>query len=92
MHTLKPLDVEAIVAAAQETAAIVTVEEHSIVGGLGGAVAEVLLEKYELHVKFKRLGLPDIFVSQVGSQEWLLAKYGLSPEGICKSVREFVQA
>jgi transketolase len=85
MHTIKPLDTEAILAAARETAAIFTVEEHSIVGGLGSAVAETLAES-GLQVNFKRLGLPPEFTTVVGSQEYLKNIYLLSTGGITNSV------
>ena len=81
MHTLKPLDEAAIIcAAASETGAIVTVEEHSVLGGLGGAVAEVLAESGISPVRFKRIGLPSEFAKYVGSQEYLRAQYGALPE------------
>ena len=91
MHTVKPIDTEAILKAADDTGVIVTIEEHNILGGLGGAVAEVLAEGCKSHVKFKRLGLPDVNVSKIGSQQWLLAQYGLDPEGITKSVRRLIE-
>jgi transketolase len=81
MHTVKPIDREAIISAARETGAIVTVEEHNIMGGLGGAVAEVLADA-GLGVKFKRIALPDTYVHIVGSHHWLLEKFGFSPESI----------
>jgi transketolase len=87
MHTIKPLDAEAVLAAARETRAVVTLEEHSVIGGLGGAVAEVLAESGELRVPFKRLGLPSAFCSQVGTQEYLQSVYGLSVEGILHSLK-----
>ena len=87
MHTVKPLDTEAVLAAARETQAIITLEEHSVIGGLGGAVAEVLAESGELRVPFKRLGLPSEFSSYVGSQEFLKAAYGLSMDGILQSLK-----
>ena len=86
MHTLKPLDTDAVLAAARETGAIVTVEEHSIIGGLGSAVAEVLAEAGEVRVPFKRLGLPPDFSSPVGDQEYLQAASGLNVDGILKSL------
>ena len=70
MHTLKPLDTEAILQAALTTRAILTVEEHSIVGGLGSAVAEVLAEA-GVNVRFRRYGGPDRINHLVGSQEFL---------------------
>src|SRR5438094_7652964 len=78
MHTTKPLDDAEILSAAQETRGIVTLEEHSVIGGLGSAVAESLAESSKSKVPFKRLGLPSIFASEMGSQDYLRAKYGLS--------------
>ncbi len=71
MHTVKPLDAEAILAAASETSAIFTIEEHSVIGGLGGAVAEVLMEAEVRPRSFRRIGLKDTFSSIVGDQEYL---------------------
>ena len=87
MHTVKPLDVEAVTAASQETQAIITLEEHSIIGGLGSAVAEVLAESDGAKVTFKRVGLPSAFSAQVGDQEYLRTVYGLSEDGILKSLK-----
>lgn len=91
MHTLKPLDTDSVLAAARETAAIVTVEEHSVVGGLGGAVAEFLSEYGEEKTKFKRIGLPATFCDRCGSQDYLLAESGLSEESIFRSVKLFLE-
>lgn len=82
MHTVKPLDIEAVLAAARETDVIVTVEEHNIIGGLGSAVAEVLAESADAHVAFKRIGLKDLFCAQVGNQEYLQKAYSLSVDDI----------
>lgn len=92
MHTLKPLDSEAVVAAAQQTKAIITVEEHSIIGGLGSAVAEVLAELGNSHTTFRRIGIKDEFCQQVGSQEYLRGIYGLSVDGIVEVVRSLREA
>jgi transketolase len=81
MHTIKPLDAAAIRKAARETAAILTVEEHNITGGLGSAVAEVLVE--EARVPFLRHGVPDEFVP-VGPPAALYAHYKLDADGIVK--------
>jgi transketolase C-terminal domain/subunit len=62
-----------------------------VVGGLGGAVAEVLAESGELRMPFKRLGLPSVFSSHVGSQEYLRAQYGISEEGILQSLERLLQ-
>jgi transketolase len=84
LHTIKPLDKELIVACAQETGAVVTVEEHSILGGLGGAVAEVLVEN--CLVPMVRVGLKDIF-GESGTPDELLVKYGLTSENIMKAAK-----
>jgi transketolase len=86
MHTLKPLDTEAVLAAAQQTKAIITVEEHSLIGGLGSAVAEVLAELGNSHTTFRRIGIKDEFCQQVGSQEYLRGIYGLSVDGIVDAI------
>ncbi|HEV2288667.1 MAG TPA: transketolase C-terminal domain-containing protein [Candidatus Acidoferrales bacterium] len=86
MHTIKPLDTEAIVAAAKETSAIFTLEEHSIIGGLGSAVAEVLAENCERHVLFKRLGIGPMFSPMAGSQEFLRESCSLSVKGVVQTL------
>ncbi len=86
IHTIKPIDEELIIKAAQETGKIVTVEEHSVIGGLGGAVAEVLSEKCP--TKMLRIGMEDVF-GESGPAVQLLEKYGLDAEGIYKKVKAF---
>lgn len=86
IHTIKPIDEELLVKAAKETGAIVTVEEHSIIGGLGGAVAEVLGEKCP--TKMLRIGVEDTF-GESGPAVQLLEKYGLDAAGIYKKVKAF---
>ena len=78
MHTIKPIDKEAIIKAAKETGKIITVEEHNLSGGLGSAVAEVLADEGCLNVKMKRMALPDVNVHEVGSQQWLREYYHLT--------------
>src|SRR5882672_643329 len=85
MHTVKPLDVEAVSAAAHDLPLIVTLEEHSIIGGLGGAVAEVVCELGGKRATLLRLGLPGTFSSEVGGQDHLRHTYGLSPERVKKA-------
>ena len=87
LGTLKPLDEECILESAKNTKAIITVEEHSIIGGLGSAVAEVLCES-GINIPFKRLGVPSEFPERVGDQEWFLSKYNLTKEGISNSIIE----
>lgn len=91
MHTVKPLDRDAVLAAARETRAIFTIEEHSILGGLGSAVAEVLAESGEAVAIFKRFGLPSAFCHTVGAQEYLRAQYGLTPEALAKNVSSVLE-
>jgi transketolase len=91
MHTLKPLDIEAVLAAARETRAIMTVEEHSITGGLGSAVAEVLAEAEGPRVAFKRIGIPPAFSPYIGSQEYLRERHGLTADAIASSVAGVLQ-
>lgn len=86
IHTIKPIDEELIIKAAQETGKIVTVEEHSVIGGLGGAVAEVLSENCP--TKMLRIGMEDVF-GESGPAVQLLEKYGLDAEGIYKKVKAF---
>lgn len=86
IHTIKPLDQELILKAAQETGRIVTIEEHSIIGGLGGAVAELLGEKCP--TKMLRIGVEDTF-GESGPAVKLLEKYGLDAAGIYNKVKAF---
>ena len=83
-HTIKPLDGEALLAAARETGCIVTTEEHSIVGGLGAAVASVLAERCPVPVL--RHGVRDVF-GRSGKAEQVLEAYGLTPAGIVETAR-----
>ncbi|HSV73528.1 MAG TPA: transketolase C-terminal domain-containing protein [Chthonomonadales bacterium] len=90
MHTLKPLDSAAIFAACAETGGIVTVEEHTVVGGLGSAVAEVCLESGLLPRCFKRVGLRAGFSSIVGDQSYLRHCYGMDADAIATTVRALI--
>lgn len=87
IHTLKPLDTELLVNAAKETNAIVTVEEHSIIGGLGSAVAEALGEEYPVPVL--KVGVNDVF-GESGKPEELLKAYGLTAEAIVEKVKKSI--
>ncbi len=88
MSTIKPIDAGAVVAAARRCGAIVTAEEHSIIGGLGGAVAEVLAESAP--VPLVRVGIRDAFGTS-GDCEGLLRHYGLSAENIAAAVKEVMK-
>lgn len=86
--TIKPLDEELVLASAGKTGRVVTVEEHSVIGGLGSAVCDCLSEK--LPTRVKRLGMQDVF-GESGPAAELVAKYGLDAEGVFKSVKAFVK-
>ncbi len=88
MATIKPIDVECIVRAARETRCIVTAENHTILGGLGSAVAETLVENEP--VPLIRVGLQDTF-GECGTNEELLDKYGMSPKHIAKAAQEVIK-
>ncbi len=84
IHTIKPIDADILVAAAKKTGRIFTVEEHSVIGGLGSAVSEVLSEKCP--VKVTRIGIQDTF-GESGPAKDLLHKYELDAEGIYKQIK-----
>jgi len=90
MHTIKPLDRDAVTAAATETKWIFTMEEHSVEGGLGGAVAEVLAELEPTHAPLKRIGLRPEFNKVVGDQKYLKAMHGLDEEGVMKTIQPII--
>ena len=88
MHTIKPIDREAILAAVRETGKILTVEEHNVVGGLGDAVASVIAES-GMACQFRKHGIMDLF-STIGYAEDLYSFYRLDASGIADVVREFM--
>ncbi|MGH8676829.1 MAG: transketolase family protein, partial [Burkholderiales bacterium] len=89
MHTIKPFDREAVLAAAEETRGIVSAEEHRLAGGLGGAVAELL--SVERPTRMRMIGMPDEF-AMVGPIARLRAKYGMSAEAITDACRALLGA
>lgn len=91
LHTVKPLDAPALLESIAPVSAIVTVEEHTVIGGLGSAVAEVLAEaNFEKPKRFKRIGIPDVFPDKYGSQASLMAHYGITAEAITAEVRRLL--
>lgn len=86
IHTIKPLDEELVTAAAKETGKVVTVEEHSVIGGLGSAVCDVLAEKAP--TKVMKIGINDTF-GESGPAVELIKKYGLDSESIYQKIKEF---
>ncbi len=89
LHTVKPLDQGAVLKAAEETGGIITVEEHTVEGGLGSAVAEVCLEANVIPLFFHRIGLRSGFSSQVGSQSYLRKHYGLDAAALARAAADF---
>lgn len=87
IHTIKPLDEELIISAAKETGKVITVEEHSVIGGLGSAVCDVLSEKAPTPVK--KIGVYDRF-GESGPAVKLLEKYGLTADGIYTQIKEYL--
>jgi transketolase len=86
ISTIKPLDKELIIKVAKETGKVVTVEEHSVIGGLGSAVCEVLSQEFP--TKTKLIGINDTF-GQSGTPNALLEHYGLTTENIVETVKSF---
>ncbi|GAG18074.1 unnamed protein product, partial [marine sediment metagenome] len=87
-HTIKPIDEQAIIRAAKITGAVVTVEEHQITGGLGGAVAEVLSKNFPVPIEF--IGMPDKF-GESGKSNELLEKYGMKAVNMVKAVKKVIR-
>lgn len=92
IHTIEPIDKEIILKAAGETRAIMTVEEHTVLGGLGSSVAEILLENGKgVSVKFKRLGLSGMFAEGYGTYEEMKEINGLSRTHIVNAVKNLIE-
>ncbi len=91
MHTIKPLDADAVLAAARSARMLVTVEEHTLIGGLGSAVLECLADN-GVQTRVKRLGLPDAFPGEYGTQDGMLEVRGLQPPGIADAVRDALKS
>jgi len=89
MHTIKPLDRKLVVKCARDTNAVITAEEHSIIGGLGSAVAETLMDQ-GISCKFKRMGIKDVFCES-GEPKDLLEKYELNEKHIVKNVKQIIK-
>ena len=88
IHTIKPLDKDLVLQSAKKTGRVVTVEEHSVIGGLGSAVADVLAETNA--AVLKKIGVPDVF-GESGTAGQLLHKFKLDAEGIAEGVKDFVK-
>jgi transketolase len=91
VHTVKPLDREAILEAAADVPVIISVEEHTVCGGLGSAIAELVAEAdFAPAKRFRRLGIPDVFPDKYGSQGDLMAAFGIDARGIAKIAEDIV--
>ena len=88
MHTVKPIDREWVESIAQKVKLIVTIEEHTVIGGLGGAIAEILAQLPIVRARLKIIGLGDCFSAIVGNQEYLRDVYGMSAEKIVEQAYE----
>src|SRR4051812_13965194 len=88
VHTIRPLPAETFVAAARETGGIITLEEHTLDGGLGGLVAETLLDHGVTPRRFRRMGMRNGFSSIVGSQAYLRKRYGLDADAVTRTALE----
>jgi transketolase len=88
LHTIKPLDEKTIVRAARETGGVVTAEEHSVMMGMGSAVAMALVENF--HVPMKRVGIPDVF-GESGACDELMGKYGLTADNIVEAAHDVLK-
>ena len=92
MHTIKPFDSNAVIRAAKQTGAVITLEEHTITGGLGGATAEALLDAGVAPKKFLRIALKAGFSSVVGSQSYLRSKYKMDSKSIVSKVTQLLES
>lgn len=89
VHTIKPLDTESILDHSADVPVIVSIEEHTTVGGLGTAVAEVIAEaNFDPGKRFKRIGIPDTFPDQYGSQDSLMERYSITTRNLVSTVRQ----
>jgi len=86
--TIKPLDCETLAGQIARVAIVVTIEEHTIIGGLGSAVAEIIADQgFTPGKRFKRIGIPDVFPDRYGSQSSVMARYGITAEAVGTAIR-----
>jgi transketolase len=91
MHTIKPLDEDAVFEAVKECGVVFSLEEESIIGGLGGAIAELLAEHTDIPYRFRRIGIPDTYLDRAGSYPWLLNQFGLDVPGVVKTIKKILR-
>ncbi len=91
IHTVKPLDTGKLLECAARAKVIITVEEHSLIGGLGSAVAEAIMDAgIAGALRFARLGFPDVFTDDFGSQNEIMGQYGMTPESLARKAKELM--
>ena len=91
MHTIKPFDKNKLIELAEKSHAIISIEEHIIIGGLGSACAEVILEAgFQSTKKFKRIGIPDTFPLGYGRQNDMMVRQNITVERVLESLKSFV--
>jgi transketolase len=91
LHTIKPLDSDAVLESISRARAVVAVEEHTVVGGLGSAVAELIAEAgFERPPAFRRLGIPDMFPDEYGSQATLMKRFSLTAADVVATLTELL--
>jgi transketolase len=91
MPTVKPLDVPSLLTFAERARLVVTVEEHTVIGGLGSAITDALVAHMDGNVpRMRRLGIPDVFAKDYGSQEWLMESFGLTSSQIADTIRKAI--
>ncbi|MDE2027891.1 MAG: transketolase, partial [Candidatus Omnitrophica bacterium] len=89
MPTIKPLDIQTLLHYVSQVPGVVTVEEHTIIGGLGSAVLEAVAEAdFGAAKRFKRIGIPDVFADHYGSQDDLMSYYGIDIQHICSAAKQ----
>lgn len=88
LHTIRPIDRDAIIKASKETGKIIACENHNVTGGLGSAIADVIADE-NLDCRFKRVGIPDVYIS-IGDPESLMRKYGMDKDGVIKAAKELL--
>ena len=90
LHTIKPLDIEGIKRIADSCTLIITIEEHSIINGIGTAISEILFQ-HKYRGKFLKLGIPDEYAELLGSRDWLRDYYKLDPQSIALTIKNLIQ-
>ena len=91
VHTIKPLDTEAVIKAAERCGTVFSLEEENIIGGLGGAIAELIAENDSIHCRFRRFGVPDTYGETSGSIAWLHRQYGIDAASIADRIEAFLK-